>query len=219
MNLQELRITKDIKQSGLDQLKLVIKNNGWKILGFGAEGIVAEHPNKKYVLKIYKNTSKYTKFVEYVQKNQNNPHLPKFSRFVKKVPGTRYNYIRMEKLTELIDIESYLPEFVYLYLVGMQSNCLALCANILLMVERFFEKNFFQYLPNYTSNNNMFRKIENADIEKVMQSLYRQPDEEWKQVCVDLVKITLYFGKRRLDVGGNNVMLRGKTLVITDPFF
>ena len=214
INLQELRITKDLKSN--DHINDIIKRTGWKILGSGTEGIVCEHPSKKYVLKIYQNTSRYNQFVEYAQKNQSNPHLPKFSRFVREVPGTRYNYVRMEKLKLCFRPENYRPEFVYLYLAGINKGVKTLCDSPLSTVREFLVEHFPEYLGNY-------RNIVTIDFDEVFLVLRkicgRIPDDEWIVLCNELIDLILKLSKRHMDVGGGNVMLRGKTLVITDPFY
>lgn len=91
MNLQELEIKKELKNSGRNadgifSLKDILENHGFEFLGCGAEGAVAKHPNKPYVLKIFYSDSRYQNFVELVQTDLSNPHFPKFSKYIKRIP-------------------------------------------------------------------------------------------------------------------------------------
>ena len=54
MKIQELELTKQLKRAaGHRYLDTILLDHGWKVLGWGVDGIVAEHPSKPYVLKIY----------------------------------------------------------------------------------------------------------------------------------------------------------------------
>lgn len=99
MQLMELNIKRKLKQPLLgSDLANVLSQHGWRVLGFGYEAGVAEHPKKPYVLKIFPQDSLYNHFLGIVHANSQNPHFPRFSRTVRAIPGTRYSYVRMEKL-------------------------------------------------------------------------------------------------------------------------
>ena len=57
-----------------------LRNKGWSVIGSGARGIVFDKPNKKYVLKLYRNDYCYNIFLDFIEKNQNNPYLVKIQR-------------------------------------------------------------------------------------------------------------------------------------------
>ena len=124
MNIFEIELGKQLRQMSQHsvghQLADLLKSYGWKVLGRGSEAAVAEHPREPYVLKIWPAYSGYTKFVSMVQTSPN-PHFPKFSRVQSRIPGTGFNYVRMEKL---------LPVAQYDLLVDMQ-DCFCVLKNIL----------------------------------------------------------------------------------------
>ena len=197
MNLNELKFTKDLESSEHpEDLEYSLKKYGWHVLGTGSDAIVAEHPNKKYVLKIFANDSYYSNFVNFVKNNQNNPHLPKFSRWVRKIPGTYYNYVRMEKLQEIPFIKfennSFLNELTYLYRRGQMYNICTLAG----MLDDDVKKS-------------------NLRLDEIKDKV----DNEWKTICNALVKYSYSINMKNLDLHESNFMLRDtNTLVIIDPF-
>ncbi len=56
--------------------------------------------------------SLYSKFVGLAQRFSQNPHFPKFSRAQRKIPGTLFSYVRMEKLALVTgyDLKLEMPE-------------------------------------------------------------------------------------------------------------
>jgi hypothetical protein len=137
MKIQELELTKNLKRSiyadGND-LAQILSEYGWRVIGYGVEGAVAEHPKKSYVLKLFPTKSKYVEFVEFVQEHQSNPHLPKFSRYVRKVPGTKFSYVRMEKLNHITLIKlirRYMPELCALEIIGKHKKLVSILGYIL----------------------------------------------------------------------------------------
>ena len=105
MKLNELEIKHRLADTGTRQMQDVLAKYGWHPLGYGAEATVALHPSKKYVLKIFPKTSKYTEFLDMVGSDPTNPHFPKFSRQAKPVPGTDHMYVRMEQLQKIQDYD------------------------------------------------------------------------------------------------------------------
>lgn len=118
MQLAELQLKRELKAIGKlnygfgTELSNLLRERGWTVLGRGSEAAVAEHPSKPYVLKIYPTGSLYTKFVDLAQRVPQNPHFPKFSREQRKIPGTLFSYVRMEKLARVteFDIKIEMPE-------------------------------------------------------------------------------------------------------------
>ena len=198
--LNELQLTKQFKQKNMlnygKDAEQILNQNGWRVLGRGAEGAVAEHPNKSYVLKLFRKNSLYNHFVNLVQ-HSNNIHFPFFSRFVKPVPGTMYNYVRMEKLTPVnsqILLDNFFPE---------------LCD-----VEYVFPTGFGNSTPAvslYSSVTEIFYDEYNNDFSTVIKDQH-QPDQQWVDALESIKKL-----KHPIDFHSGNFMLRGNILVITDP--
>jgi len=204
MKLQELEITRTIQR--LRNPGEILSRAGWKVLGTGMEGAVAEHPSKPYVLKLFVSKSAYVTFVQYVQAHQSNPHLPRFNRYVRKVPGTRFSYVRMEKLKNVDEdrvIETHPGEVLALYVIARVQG-------------HWVDPSTTRQLLGHLGLSALprFDQLEEVCREKNIQP----PDREWLQAVSDLAETS-----RSQDLGWdlhlNNVMLRGNTLVITDPFF
>lgn len=85
MKIQELVLRHDL-ETNYDPRNILVKH-GWKVIGSGLGGAVAQHPNRPYVIKLYRNSSRYSQFVEFVQNHQPNPYLPRFNRYVRNLPG------------------------------------------------------------------------------------------------------------------------------------
>jgi len=191
MNLQELEITRSLKNiRGTNmigsQLADVVYSHGWKLLGRGSEASVAEHPEKGYVLKIWPNRSLYTKFVELVQRNPN-PHFPRFSKVMKRIPGTQFSYVRMEKL---------IPVTQYDILVNMP-DCFC-------VVKELYQRQGTA-LPYWIENN-----------AQAIQCPKLSPDAK---MLVKLMSAQLKKIGPVLDLHPANIMRRGNTWIITDPYY
>lgn len=212
MKIREMQITKDIKHWEGDPEDL-LKKYGWKVIGDGLDGAVAEHPSKPYVLKLFQSDSKYVHFVDFVKHHTSNVHLPKFSRWVKKVPGMQeaeYSYVRMEKLSKInsiILINDYLPEVFAMKLAGQKRSI----------------------SPSFRIDAMMFVKLEDMGfkdidlfdkrtIDKIWTALKRKPGQAWFNICDDLMADAEKLGYRAIDLHGGNIMLRGNILVIIDPY-
>ena len=116
MKLNELELYKSLKNKySIKDAINIFKQYGWKVLGHGVESAVAMHPTKPYVLKLFRKKSKYSLFVELVHKHPNR-HFPKFGRYTRYIDGTKWAYVRMEKLIHLPndDISKYSSELAYL---------------------------------------------------------------------------------------------------------
>lgn len=224
MNLHELEIKKAIQATDsrafmfghtrYGNLRYILKNHGFSILGYGIEGLVAQHPTKPYALKIFIKSSRYKKFVDFSKKNINNPHVPKFSRYVADIPGTNFSYVRMELLescnkNELI--ENYINSILYLWIACVKntgSNGLGSLSNALLakIGEITDEK---CWLPN---------DYDNEDIMKEIWKIVGLPDQSWMTAVDNLFLFGIRNQIREYDLHSGNIMKRGNTLVITDPW-
>jgi hypothetical protein len=209
MHLHEIQITKDIKTQTLLQ---IIKKNGWYLLGEGKEGIVAEHPKREYVLKIWRKPSRYEWFVEFVRQNQSNPHVPVFSRYTAPIPGTDYLYTRMEKLKPILKeplAKLYKPELIWLWAVGQTHGIDTITDSNEYMVKDWIYQYGIRIEPD-------------TNVRDDLQDLWKKfgyPDASWLDISDKIVLAAKKHGIKRFDLHHENFMLRGQTLVITDPWF
>ena len=99
MKISELDLTKISRNPSANPIE-IFRRYGWKVLGTGIDGVVAEHPDKPYVLKIFVSSSSYKLFVEYAEQNQKNASVPKFGRTVRTLPGSQWCYRTDEEITD-----------------------------------------------------------------------------------------------------------------------
>lgn len=226
MLIKELKLTKVLQGDAINpyegessDLKNILKQNGWEILGQGQEALVAEHPNKSYVLKLFYTNSKYVNFVEHVKDNQSNPHYPKFSRYIKNVPGTEYSYVRMEKLSKTNASEimnDHFPELCALYMEGKKRELQSLGSDL-----------WLSYIPDKIKelyDVNLRPKDGKPpsfpeDINKTMKDITKNVDRSWFEVCHDIVDLAKELRLKWLDLRDENFMKRGSTLIVADPFY
>jgi hypothetical protein len=208
MQLSELEITKQLKRRGPIHWKDVVSKYGWHIVGQGDEAVVVGHPEKPYVLRIFSKDTPYVDWVNLVQAHQANPHFPKFSRYIRTIPGTEINYVRMEILMPITQnqlMKEYLPELAYLYI---QTTLLGLEFHVK------FAPTVGVYLREL-SRGSIFDK----QIQKELWEKIGKPDSFWTQ-AIDLLLSLHQNGTKwpaDLDMHHGNFMLRGNILVISDP--
>lgn len=80
----------------------VLYNNGFRPLGSGSFGTVWENPQLSYVLKVFSDTDvAYLDWIKTAMQHKNNPHIPQYvsPRVVRIVPGVVA--IRTERLTRI----------------------------------------------------------------------------------------------------------------------
>jgi hypothetical protein len=217
MNLHELEIKKQLKNSGdnnsILSLKEILENHGFEFLGNGAEGAVAKHPNKQYVLKIFYSDSQYQNFVQLVQANSSNQHFPKFSRYIKQIPGTKFSYVRMEQLTPCTAaylVQSHFKEILYTELTShIVNGSTSVGRSIVDSLEnKLIDFDF--YLPWDYRNPEKVRSLWSA--------LGEKPEKSWCEAIDKIMQTAKTKNKITLDINYGNIMKRGNTLVVTDPY-
>jgi hypothetical protein len=217
MKLQELEITKTFNQQFspyLADLRKILISYGWHYLGSGVEGIVAEHPNKTYVIKIFYSKSKYVDFIDFVKEHQFNPYLPRFGRYVRTIPGSKnkFSYVRMEKLTPIRDNEykKFIVDLIYLFLCGRQNYLVSLTGIPLELVDDQLK----------TSGLDWFNLGEpGTDLSPIWEKLNKKPSNTLMKLVDDLIKLAKQNGYTLFDLHENNFMQRNGQLVIVDPFY
>ena len=210
MKINEISISQDIKTFLISDLEKLIAKYNWHFLGRGFEAAVAEHPNKKYVLKIFKAESFYNHFVRLAQRYKNNQHFPKFYSKVKTIPGaSHWHFIRMEKLEPITDellLSQYQSELFYL----CESAKKSWIPGGLLMYNKELKaiagKEYnFNYNPLQTPQPEIWQYIQ-------------QPPAKWKQAADAVTKLAGKMNLINLDLHETNFMRRGETLVFLDPY-
>lgn len=199
MQIHELDITRKLKRFGLggSDLANLLRQKGWSPLGFGYEAGVAEHPDKRYVLKIFPRNSYYVHFVNMVKQQPNNPHFPRFSRYVRHVPGTEYAYVRMEKLDRMREYD--LVQFPSL-----------LC----LLGKMWTDRNMTP--PVWIHMNVSWDSQEQPD---GMVNCNQLHISEQERAAIQALSDKVHeLGWRHLDLHSANFMTRNNQWVITDPF-
>ena len=216
MKINELTITRDFKTAGnLNfpsnednfglRLKQLLIKNGRNVLGSGMEGAVIEYKN--LILKVFPTNSKYSEFVTLV-KNYHNPHFPKFYKFTKQIPGTKFSYVIMEKLTKVDDdylIKNCISELYALEVESAKFDIVGIPGD--------FGVTVLEYIYSIVEENK-----DNPYNQRVWIELAEEPpDNEWIIACQLLCREARTF-RNNLDLHPKNFMIRGKTLVIVDPF-
>ena len=204
MKIQELEITKIVKRTG--DPPEILQQAGWQVLGYGVDGAVGQHPTKPLAVKLYNSRSSYSDFVDYVQSHESNPHLPRFVRYIRDVPGTHLSYVVLEKLQDggLYQLVKTHPgEILSLYVIAKKMNRVTIQAEYQFLLDMLR----LPQLPQFEELATVYQKLR-----------IQPPSQEWTQAVMDLAVMSR---KRGLgwDLDEKNVMLRGNTLVITDPFY
>lgn len=219
MKIHEIKISTDLKKIDQDRtgglgLKKVLSSHGWKLLGYGVYGAAAEHPNKSYVLKIFVSDNEYVKFVEFAQQHQDNPDFPKFGRGIRNIPGTKFSYVRMERLHP-IDLptitDKYILEICLLWKYATQKDITPFPMLVQIEIENKATSLGFTLdeLSNDSDN-----KIEDI----LMDKFARAGIDTWILALHELLNESERIGIDFLDLHDENFMIRGETLVILDPF-
>ena len=75
---------------------------GWQRRGQGSFGVVYQHTQKPYVIKVFVDGGgwEYLKWIKYVQQHQDNPHLPRLYGSPRQISSTAWA-IRMEVLQNI----------------------------------------------------------------------------------------------------------------------
>lgn len=220
MKLSELTITQQMRQAHQDAhkmappeaLKSILAKNGWRSLGFGVEGAVAEHPQKAYVLKIFTEESAYKHFVEFVQHNSTNPHLPRFSRYTRQVPGLPYLYVRMEKLTKISEstlLKRFMNHLLMMSVMGQSHEVDMLQSDLEDQVADWLLERDYD-LPD----------LLDPDLQsKIFELAGGYPPDTWTDVLDLLGNHSQDLELHVWDMHPGNFMRRGNTLVIADPYY
>lgn len=207
MRLKELQLSKDLKDKYATPAE-ILKKYGWDFINNGVFGAVAKHPNKDYVLKLFRDDSGYLEFVEFALHYQN-VHLPRISKEARKIPGTDYYYVRMEELTPVSGSElasTYFPEIIYLTVIAAQQDMEITDLLLDIVIDK---------LDRMGVDHTIFRKI---NLNDMFNMLGEKPDAAWMNLVNALIKYGHSINEPYLDLHDENFMKRGNTLIINDPW-
>jgi hypothetical protein len=166
-------------------------------------------------LKIFRDHSLYQDFVALVQQHPQNPHWPKFGRYVRRVPGTGWLYVRMEKLTKISTsqlLKSYLPHLLALVQIRVKTGLDTLGHDLSYDVE--------DKMQDWGFDTDDLDNPEDAD--RIFARAGGRPPESWTQALEMLRDHSRNFPQldaHGWDMHAANFMRRGSTLVIADPYF
>jgi hypothetical protein len=207
MNLNEISLKTNIKD--LKAPRAILHRYGWEVLGTGLNAAVAQHPDKPYVLKLFESDLGYLKFIQFIEANKGNKHLPVINKTVKKIPGTRLSFVRMERLTPITEQDlwkNYLSDMTYIGLLAVKND---------LLIAFSTQRNIVDALNARNINTTVLRKVKFDDVWTAFKD---KPTASWMDISEKLVDFADSNGIDFLDIHSQNFMLRNNTLVITDPF-
>lgn len=209
MNLNELLGTKQYRnltdQESDNIVQKFLDSGGYKKLGSGAYATVYEKDGT--AIKFWKTDGAYEAFIDFCLKNKSE-HLPKFLSKIKKIShpnGDKFSYIKMEKLSPVspdtkvygINAEYLSTRFSDWFENGKKkiSNASQISSAVALYMEEKVERRF--------------KNLSDSDIDSIIGFL---------EMALR-VHLVADYDKVYPDMHSENVMLRGNTLVITDPYF
>lgn len=210
MKLSELKLKQELRSADITaDFYNIAQKYGWKPLGKGLYGAVLGHPNKNYVIKVFYKNLAYERFIDFVMEHSSNPHLPKISKTIRTIPGTDLKYIRMEKLQPVGEKTlrtKYFPELAYM---------IVKIAKFDLYGPDDDEKFVSEQLQELGLEFDSLRQVNFAEM---FDKIHHIPDVQWQSIVDKLVTYADSIGENYFDIHSANFMLRGNTLVITDPF-
>ena len=174
-------------------LEEYLKNNGYEKLGFGIFSGVFAKPGEKFVLKVNRRPDCYLDFVKKLSRNMN-PHLPRVGTIRIYNEGDSKNkwyVIPLEKLEE-ITLEDHISRYDVLFVLSR--------ALMLDPKHMYLSSEVRPLLPAppeeiYDRLKDRFNKLDSA---------LKFVEDNFYNVC-------------NIDLHEGNIMLRGDTIVITDP--
>jgi len=206
---------------------------GINVLGTGANAVALDLPGDRFVLKAWKQDPAYEAFIGFCQKYSGNgsQHLPRFvpPNMLRKLrknldeniigsaslsPTDRFHFVIVERLDQIpygTMIEKWLPEMAYLAAMS------ALYITDGMEVVRALAND---RRTAAVISENKIRSPRDLSVPKnwkLVEAALGGVPVGWKTVIKSLSKL-----KSRIDTGWDlhdqNIMLRGETLVINDPF-
>jgi hypothetical protein len=200
MKINELTGIKNIKIKDKFELKNYLIGLGFQYLNNG--GFSYTFKGKNAVLKIFEDDKGYEQYIKFIKNVPNN-----FIKFIPKVSSVKtlpYNpnikFIKLEFLTETEDTKyDDIAYYTSLFLNYIPKNI-----------------NNFEGINTKQKIKNIFEKINDHDLIKFS-------DDYNKYIDFSLFEFLFYLKQKThkkidLDLGPNNIMMRGNQFVVTDPW-
>ena len=204
MKLYELTGIKKLNLLSVsDLIMYFIDNSKYMFAGNGAQAYVFIHPNNKEVIRFWIYDEAYESFVNYVKSHSDNEFLPKIYKGINQIKFKNHiiKYVRVEKLKPLTNSH-----------IIFGTNFKKLISIIHKSIEK---RGIAKSISDYDSG-----KFKNELILAIdMLSVSDNPDVSsiirFYDIYFDILKTSN--SKIIPDLHSNNVMLRGKFPIITDP--
>lgn len=188
------------QSKSIEQFAEFLRNSKYSVnkLGQGEFGIVFSRPNSDHVYKVFTTSDKgYLSFLKYAKKNQGNPHLPRIygglMKAIMPLNNQRKDWyiVRLENLQEIDEI---FPDEISMKMYLAFKPHLAGLSPITDPKE-----------PGYNDPKQRALRLqqEYPQLTKVLDWIYDNEDEDAGML---------------IDLHSENIMRRGNTVVIIDPF-
>ena len=202
LNLDSYKHIKNNDWDGSDKLKEWLVSKNFRKIGEGGYATVYSSDTEKFVVKVNDGhfDSNYLRFVNFCHKNKANPHIPKIGKVktLNRDDGDKWFVVFIEKLNQF-DIEK---------VFGVERN----------QYEKLLDF-FYQLIclnDGSTINYKMIKsQLKSSDLEETPYS------KQLVDVCntiLDIADTCDIDPKDFLDMHDENLMMRGNTIVIIDPF-
>lgn len=205
MRLDELIGIRDplSKIRDYDDITKWMESKGYHLLGEGFYSSVFMDKNPNFVIKIAEDPS-YLEYIQFCQKNSSNKHLPKVSKFFS-LPDNWHNFkvFKIEKLTPLPEKYDF-GNFVFDYI----SSHLEL--SYLKLRQRFTN-------PNLTVSYRFGMNFQDTKLGDKSPMVLEFFDNYFTADAYDIFRKISRLFDGDLDLNVTNMMVRGNTLVFTDP--
>lgn len=228
MNLAELLGVKHLYDKSLDAVeKEFTKGSVYKRLGQGATA-TAFAQGDEYVYKFWLQDTAYEKYVEYCLDNQDNPHIPIFYSDIKNLHSfftrvenfpDKIRYIKMERLkpingkTPWPGIGKSRSKSIYFADYVWFNSIEGIFRELNSMIFQYQKDN--SILSKHDFNEMILTSV-NENKGSATSTALEEMYEVYK-IMWDLSK-KVFRGKPGSDYHSGNIMMRGKTIVINDPY-
>lgn len=234
MKLYELLGVKKFYDKHLDDVKKAFTSSGslYKKLGSGATA-TAYARGEEYVYKFWLIDTAYEEYVNYCLDNQDNPHIPIFYSDIKNLHSffartsdfpNKIRYIKMERLTPIngstkwpgVKIKNKKYEY-YQRIIGIISILydFSLSKKLLDNFDNFKKNMIIEFVRSFKLVDQAFDENEKESYEISIEDFAWKEMYEIYKIMKDLSEI---FNRTGADYHSGNIMMRGKTIVITDPY-
>jgi hypothetical protein len=210
LNLFELTGVKHMYEKDLDDIIKALKDKGTNVLGRGSFALALKHSSKSEVIKFWIKDSSYDDFIEYVQKNPS-PHFPKLHSKPKELSAfflrpvdfpEKIKYVRMEELTKIP--EDLSDAWVEVMLKSPRYDSMDEAV-----------EGWLEILDKEKDESHL---KDQARVIKLFGTTKAELEGFWK--FAERFYKTLIVNKgHSFDIHDENIMMRGNTLVFTDPIY